>query len=121
MPWVRLDDRFTDHPKVDALSDGAFRLHVAGMCHAARYLTDGMVPADRVNRLTPNYRPAHLNELVERALCVKHGVAYEIHNFTVWNKSKAWWDDKRRKDAERLAKWRAQAPRDEEGRFAASE
>ena len=31
MPFLNLDDNFADHPKVDALTDGAFRLHVAGV------------------------------------------------------------------------------------------
>lgn len=30
MPYLNMDDEFADHPKVDALSHGAFRLHVSG-------------------------------------------------------------------------------------------
>ena len=34
MPYLNLDDEFTEHPKIDALSDGAFRLHVEAMSRA---------------------------------------------------------------------------------------
>ena len=44
MPWVRFDDQFTIHRKVDGLSDTAFRLHVAAIFWCARNLTDGFVP-----------------------------------------------------------------------------
>lgn len=44
MTWVRVDDRFPDHPKVRGLSDRAFRAHVTGLCYACAYLTDGWVP-----------------------------------------------------------------------------
>lgn len=48
MPFLNLDDNFADHPKVDPLSDGAFRLHVAGMLYAAKHKTNGFIPAHRV-------------------------------------------------------------------------
>lgn len=40
---VRIDDRFPDHPKVQALSNEAECLHVAAMCHCVKYLTDGLI------------------------------------------------------------------------------
>lgn len=64
MGWVRLDDGFAEHPKIDALTDGAFRLHVAALGHAARHLTDGIVPEARLPRLVPRYKPALLAELL---------------------------------------------------------
>jgi hypothetical protein len=48
MAYAKFDDGFADHPKNRALSDGAFRLHVSGILHSARWLTDGAVPADAV-------------------------------------------------------------------------
>jgi len=44
MPYLNTDDGFPDHEKIDVLSDGAFRLHVAGMHYCARKLTDGTIP-----------------------------------------------------------------------------
>jgi hypothetical protein len=38
-----MDENFTDHPKVQRLSNEAFRLYVSGLCYANRFLTDGRV------------------------------------------------------------------------------
>lgn len=119
MPYLQSDDGFPENPKVDALSDGAYRLYDAGRHYAAKHLTDGRVPARKVARLTPNYRPAHLDELLAADLfhhggegcgtdhCVK-GEAGEVvvHDYLEWNRSAAWWTAKRQKDAERQAEWR---------------
>ena len=45
MPWVKLDDGFTDHPKIASLSDSAFRTFVTALCYCNKNLTDGFVPA----------------------------------------------------------------------------
>lgn len=36
MPYLNLDDNFADHPKVDALSDGAFRQVMREICEWSR-------------------------------------------------------------------------------------
>ncbi len=51
MPWVRLDDKFPEHPKVEALGDSAFALYVKALCYANRNLTDGFVPTAAVRRM----------------------------------------------------------------------
>lgn len=107
MAWVKLDDQFPDHPKVDGLSDGAFRLHVSGLCHAGRYLTDGLIPKDRPSRLMAAYRPKYLKELTEAGLWIPVPDGYMIHDFTEWNKPRSWWEEKRAKDAKRLSDWRS--------------
>lgn len=43
--YIRVHDGMPDHPKVDPLSDAAFRLLVTTWCWNSRYLTDGHVPA----------------------------------------------------------------------------
>ena len=107
MPYLNLDDNFADHPKVDALSDGAFRLHVAGLVYCARHTTDGVIPAHRVARLTRTYKPQHLTELLRCAMWLKHPEGYEVHDYLDWNKSAAWWDERHAKDAARQAEFRA--------------
>lgn len=44
MTWVKLDDRFCDHPKIAGLSDRAFRAQVAALCYSAGVLSDGRIP-----------------------------------------------------------------------------
>lgn len=120
MPYLNTDDGFPEHEKVDALSDGAFRLHVSGMHYCARKLSDGTIPQRRITRLKPGYKPAELAELIDADVwhhggegcntdhCPKGEAGeYVVHDFLQWNKPKAWWEEKRRKDAERLAEWRA--------------
>lgn len=118
MPYLNLDDNFADHPKVDALSDGAFRLHVAGLCYAAKNLTDGHIAKNRAPRLTPTYKSGYLTELLEAAIWVPAPGGYQIHDYLDWNKSKAWWDVKREKDAKRKAEWRAKNGEADEGETA---
>lgn len=116
MPYLNLDDHFAIHPKVDNLSAGAFRLHVSGLCYCAMNLTDGVVEARRLSRLMPEYDKAYLCELIEAAMWIPHPDGYSIHDYLDWNKSRAWWDEKREKDAKRLADWRAKnAAQNEEG------
>lgn len=43
--YIRVHDGMPDHPKVEPLSDAAFRLLVTTWCWSSRYLTDGHVSA----------------------------------------------------------------------------
>jgi hypothetical protein len=52
MPWVRLDDSMPDDPRYIDLSDGAFALHVRGLCYSNRHLTDGAIPSGALARLS---------------------------------------------------------------------
>jgi hypothetical protein len=107
MPYLNLDDGFADHEKVDALTDGAFRLHVSGMNYCARKLTDGVVPKHRVHRLMPTYKPAYLRELIDAEMWLKHPEGYEIHDYLDWNKPRAWWEERREAETTRKAEYRA--------------
>lgn len=119
MPYLNIDDGFAEHPKVDVLSDAAFRLQVAALCYCAKHLTDGLIPLGRVARLTPRYRPALVQELLEAEVWHKGGQGcgttdcptgsrdhYVIHDYLSWNKSREWWETRRKHDAERQAEWR---------------
>lgn len=43
--YIRVHDGLPDHPKVEPLSDAAFRLLMSVWCWCSRHLTDGYVPA----------------------------------------------------------------------------
>lgn len=106
MPYLNLDDNFADHPKVDALSDGAFRLHVSALLYCSRGKTDGFVPMDRVSRLVPRYKKALLTELLEARLWyTRPGDQIEAHDYLDWNKSREQIDA----DRERIRKARSDA------------
>lgn len=108
MPFLNLDDNFAEHPKVDGLSDGAFRLHVSALCYASRHLTDGRIESDKVPRLVPRFRRKMLTELLDRRLWAEHpGGGYAIHDFLDWNRSRAEIQEQR----DRLHKVRSAAGR----------
>ena len=44
MTWVRIDDAFTQHPKVLAAGPLAIAMQVAGLCYCNRNLTNGFIP-----------------------------------------------------------------------------
>lgn len=116
MPRAWFDDGFADHPKVEALSDSAFRLHVAGILYASRLLTDGVIPRARVPRLVPGFRAKALTELLG-------GVWHEpghacpdcpqlddgeivIHGYLDHQKSRAQVESERAQTSQRQARWR---------------
>jgi hypothetical protein len=109
VPYLNLDDEFPEHPKIDPLSDGAFRLDVAGMAYCARLLTDGYVPKDRVHRLMPVYKPTYLRELLDGNVWHEADGGYRIHDYLDWNRSREWWTKRREGEAKRQAEWRARA------------
>lgn len=124
MPYLQSDDGFPDHPKVDALSDAAYRLHDAGRHYAAKHLSDGAIPEHRVSRLSRAYKASVLRELLDAGVwhrggegcgtetCIK-GEQSEVvvHDFLQWNRSAVWWETKRAKDAKRQQDWRDEQER----------
>jgi hypothetical protein len=50
--YVRLHDGLPDHPKIAEVGGEAAWLYVSGLCYCSRQLTDGMIPARMVARLT---------------------------------------------------------------------
>lgn len=119
MPYLNLDDGFTEHPKADLLSDAAFRLQVAALCYCAKNLTDGLLPEHRVPRLVPRFRPAVVRELLRVEIWHPGGEGcgtkdcpigapgtYVIHDYLEWNKPREWWERRRKGEAERQAEYR---------------
>lgn len=51
MPWVKLDDRFAEHPKVVVAGPVATMMWVLGLAYCNRNRTDGFIPAKVVARL----------------------------------------------------------------------
>jgi hypothetical protein len=56
MPWVRFDDQFPIHRKVDGLTDAAYRLHTSAIFWSARNLTDGFVSREDLGGVTARVR-----------------------------------------------------------------
>lgn len=84
MTWVRLDDQFTDHPKLAAVGPVAGWVYVSGLCYAARYLTDGFVPETIALRFAGS-SPELIENLVECSLWDRVNGGYQIHDFLEYN------------------------------------
>lgn len=110
--WAKFSDRAADDPEIDRLSDGAFRLWVTAILYCSGEMTDGVVPADRVHRLTPNYKAAHLAELTATTLHPDGPLflpiegGYIIRNFTKYQKPRSYWLERRAAHARAVAEWR---------------
>jgi hypothetical protein len=91
MSWVRLTDTFPEDPKVDGLSDRAFRLFVTGLCYSARNLTDGYLNAKALQvvaasvgmRKTAKNRAE--NELETVGLWCKYGDGFWTPKYLEYN------------------------------------
>lgn len=105
MPFLNLDDNFADHPKIDALSDAAFRLHVSGLLYCSKHLTDGYIPATRAPRLSPTYKDEVMEELMHGRLWLPANYGYGIHDYLDWNRPRAEIEEER----ERKRKQRSEA------------
>ena len=91
MSWVYLDDHFDEHHKVLAagtLHPLAPWLFVCGLCYSRRAGNGGLIPVEKVRLLTPLYKPAARNALLQVALWDElPGGAVQIHDYGQWNKS----------------------------------
>lgn len=119
MPYLNLDDNYPDHPKVEALSDAAYRLHGAAMFYTARFRLDGYLTRGQL-RARNRWSAKTESELIDERLLHEPGEPcesktcppddgrrYRLHDFLQWNKSREWWDVEREKAAKRKAKWKA--------------
>jgi len=89
MSWLRLDDGFAEHPKIQSVSERARWLHVTALCYCARHLTDGVLGPRDVKVLTAivdNPCKKAINDLVRAELWVKlPQESFQIKDFLEWN------------------------------------
>jgi hypothetical protein len=100
MAWIRLDDGFSEHRKVLALSPLALRAHIFALCYCARTRSDGHIPGPALKSLQATRR--HAAELVAAGMWeVEEGGGWAIHDYLKYQRSKAELDQdaKRMRDA----------------------
>ena len=83
MTYVLLDDNFGDHPKVEELSDRAFRAHVRALCWVKRHKTGGVIPKGAVGTICRGRRTVP-PELVRARLWESHPLGWKIHDWEAW-------------------------------------
>jgi hypothetical protein len=122
MPWGRLDDSLYDHPKLDLIPVeerlAAIGLWARAISWCNRFLTDGLVPRDRIAKLDGTADLA--DRLVVAGLFDSGGNvpsgAYQIHDFLSFNDSREKVMERRQHDADRKAKWRAAREAEKNGK-----
>lgn len=92
-PWLKIDDVFTEHPKVLSLSDAAFRVHVRALCYCVRLKTDGVVAKAALRSLRGTPRLA--GQLVVAGCWELHDEGWLVHDFLEYNPSREQLDAER--------------------------
>lgn len=84
--FIKLHDGMPEHPKVDGLSDRAFRALIESWCWCSRQLSDGYVPIKTwKKRVTPKVT----RELTEAGLVEPVEGGFQMHDYLEHQRSKA--------------------------------
>ena len=109
MPWLKVDDGFYDHPKLDDVPLEAVGLWLMCATYSARHLTDGFVSSSRVARMGGT--EAMTTALVGAGLWVREGDGFRYKDWHEYQPSRAQVEEqrdrKRDQTRERVRKHRA--------------
>lgn len=105
MAWVRFDDTFWTHPKLERLSDKAHRLYLRSIGYCAQHLTDGVLDDAALRTLGALKR--HADELVAGGCwdIIPDG-GYTVHDYLEFNPTREAVLARRRKEADKKARQR---------------
>lgn len=111
MTWVRIEDTFPEHPKIDKAGGDAGWLHVCALAYCNRNETDGFIATDRLSRLSDRRGPKVLAaKLVDAGLWEIDPEGWWIHDYLHYQPSRASLEQKRVDARERMAKARRSSP-----------
>jgi len=119
MSWVKLDDHFADHPKLQGMGLSyplAGWLYISSLCYAAKHLTDGFIPEVAVLQLATwdgiGYMGGGVStdeladSLVAAGLWEKAVNGYRIHDYLHYNPSREAVLENRESSTKRAQEWR---------------
>ena len=109
MAWLKLDDGFVEHPRIEKLGSRAFRLHVTALCQCARKLTDGHISDTdaKVARLLAGAGTRAISELEEAGLWERNGHGWVVRDYLDYNPSAEQVRAERKRAADRMRNVRA--------------
>jgi hypothetical protein len=84
--WFRVHDHIVEHPKIEPLSDGAFRLLVETWAYCRRNSNDGRI-SDAVWQKRGKPKPRR--ELAAAGLVVQRDGYVQVHDYLDWQQSAA--------------------------------
>ncbi len=111
MSWLRIDDAFEDHPKVDTLSDAAHRLWMRAACWCRKPTnahTFGFVPRGKLRAIAKNSASQAQLEKLAQELVDANGDGMFEHG--LWEPEEGGW---------RFHDWAQYQPEDDEERIKA--
>jgi len=120
MSWVKLDDKFFQHPKVIDLSKDAKLLQLAALAHCNAQLTDGYisvgalraiaatvdVECNAVTNMLHSVTCNAVTELLHVGLWQEQANGWSIHNYLKYQPSAAQEKERRQAGSARVARWR---------------
>lgn len=110
MGWARIDDDFPNHPKVWRVGPDGVALFLEGLCHAAKFLTDGQLPKADVERMRLVKKPmATAEKLVDVGLWERDGDGFRIHDYHDYNPTSQEVRDRRASTRTRVEQHRKRA------------
>jgi hypothetical protein len=86
--YVRVDTKFTSHPKVLDIGPLGEALWLRGLCYAGDQLTDGFIPASFLKRMGDMKAATVAQRLVAAGLWHEADGGYQIHDFLSWQRSR---------------------------------
>jgi hypothetical protein len=110
--WLKLDDKFGDHPKVIGLTDRQFRVHMLALLYCARHETDGALPAEWVRARCVK---ADREALITAGLWEPKQNGWRLHDWLDWNRSAEQAKLEREQTRQRVARWRQQRQQPDTG------
>lgn len=104
--WFRVDDRIAFHPKAVEAGNAAMGLWLRAGAWSSGQLTDGFIPSPIASSMGS---AREISSLASVGLWVPvDGGGWVYHDWLDFNPSREQVEQRRRADAERLAKWRAE-------------
>lgn len=86
MSWLRIDDGFTQHPKVIQLGVRDRWTWLDVLCYCARYRTGGTV-TDTISEVVRGATPGFLSRCYGVGLLDRAGDVYVVHDWNIYNGS----------------------------------
>lgn len=110
MAWIRLSDNYDEDPKIEALTDGAFRLWHQVLAFCRRHQTDGLIQKTKMVSFQA-YRPKRLDELMASGpveapwtplVSKVEGFGFKLNAYLKWNPSKDEENERRADSRDRM-------------------
>lgn len=97
--WLKIDDKFHDHPKVVAAGNAAVGLWVRCASYSADYELDGFIPETTARQVSEHY--TQMRRLNRVGLWVPTEGGFHLPDFLEYNPSAEEVRDRRKQDAQR--------------------